>query len=200
MSDTPALILSSQLFGHLKSEREKGIAIHRNQLLSQLVGSANSSDREMSTKACASCLRTLQQQSRAVRDLPRPTRRNNLRVASFRPFTTTSSRFVQIPPVSPGTASTSSNTSVNTEASPDKNEPRSFNTKKAAAALRRATSGVTETYTAYGVTEDMYRECSKQADYSIPQAADYNAEMPKTEDGEDLGVGSGWWYNGMLCY
>jgi cytochrome b pre-mRNA-processing protein 3 len=58
--------------------------------------------------------------------------------------------------------------------------------------------GVTETYTAYGRTEELYKECAKQANYTIPQAADTEAELPKTEDGEDLGVGGGWWHDGIL--
>ncbi|KAI9742656.1 MAG: Protein cbp3, mitochondrial [Claussenomyces sp. TS43310] len=65
---------------------------------------------------------------------------------------------------------------------------------KAATQLRNVAGRATETYTAYGVTENFVKECSKQADYSIPQAADGNAEVPKTVDGEDLGVGSGWWH------
>jgi len=56
---------------------------------------------------------------------------------------------------------------------------------------------LTETYTAYGITEILYKECALQADYRIPQAMDHDAEMPKTEDGEDLGVGGGWWHAGM---
>jgi len=40
----------------------------------------------------------------------------------------------------------------------------------------------------------LYLECSTQAEYTIPQAKDDEAEMPKTEDGEDLGVGSTWWH------
>jgi len=52
------------------------------------------------------------------------------------------------------------------------------------------------TYTAYGVTEGMFKQCSAQADYTIPQAADEDFEMPKTADGEDLGVGGGWWHKG----
>lgn len=55
-----------------------------------------------------------------------------------------------------------------------------------------------ETYTAYAVTEELYKECAAQADYSIPQAQDSDAEVPKTEDGEDLGVGMGWWHTGEL--
>lgn len=65
---------------------------------------------------------------------------------------------------------------------------------KAAAELRKLTGRATETYTAYGVTEALVQECSKQADYIIPQAQT-DEEMPKTADGEDLGVGQGWWHS-----
>jgi len=53
------------------------------------------------------------------------------------------------------------------------------------------------TYTAYGATEELYKECARHADYTIPQAQDSDSEMPKTEDGEDLGVGEGWWHTGI---
>jgi hypothetical protein len=39
-----------------------------------------------------------------------------------------------------------------------------------------------------------------QADYTIPQATDYDAEVPKTEDGEDLGVGGGWWHTSIFSF
>jgi hypothetical protein len=68
---------------------------------------------------------------------------------------------------------------------------------KAAAELRKVAGRSTETYTAYGVTEQLFKQCAAQANYAIPQASDSNAEMPKTADGEDLGVGSGWWHTGM---
>jgi cytochrome b pre-mRNA-processing protein 3 len=42
----------------------------------------------------------------------------------------------------------------------------------------------------------MLKECARQADYSIPQSEQRNAEIPKSKDGEDLGVGTGWWYEG----
>lgn len=67
---------------------------------------------------------------------------------------------------------------------------------KAAAEIRRVAGRATETYTAYGVTENLFKECAKQANYIIPQASDNDAEMPKTEDGEDLGLGEGWWHTG----
>jgi cytochrome b pre-mRNA-processing protein 3 len=70
---------------------------------------------------------------------------------------------------------------------------------KAAAELKKIAGISTETYTAYGATEIMYKECAIQSDYSIPQAKNQDEEMLKTEDGEDLGVGEGWWYSGTSC-
>jgi cytochrome b pre-mRNA-processing protein 3 len=67
---------------------------------------------------------------------------------------------------------------------------------KAVNELRKLTGRATETYTAYGATEILYKECARQADYSIPQAKDKDADMPKTSDGEDLGIGQGWWHTG----
>ena len=70
--------------------------------------------------------------------------------------------------------------------------------KKIGNELRKMAPGITETYVAYGVTEGLVRECARHADYTIPQAGQKNAEIPKTRAGEDLGVGKGWWYEGML--
>lgn len=67
---------------------------------------------------------------------------------------------------------------------------------KAAAGLQRVTGKATETYTAYGATENLYKECAAQANYSITQEPNSEEQMPKTEDGEDLGVGDGWWLQG----
>jgi cytochrome b pre-mRNA-processing protein 3 len=64
--------------------------------------------------------------------------------------------------------------------------------------LRFIPGRFTETYTAYGATEILYEDCSSQANYSIPQASDSEAEVPKTDDGEDLGVGTGWWFEGTI--
>lgn len=60
--------------------------------------------------------------------------------------------------------------------------------------LRKRVSSVTETYVAYGVCENLVKECARQAEYTIPQAHTTNAGIPKTKDGEDLGVGTGWWF------
>ncbi|KAG0156552.1 Ubiquinol-cytochrome c chaperone/UPF0174 [Penicillium digitatum] len=58
----------------------------------------------------------------------------------------------------------------------------------------RRPGNAAETYVAYGMTQKLFEACSSQADYKIPQASQKGAEVPKTEAGEDLGVGEGWWY------
>jgi cytochrome b pre-mRNA-processing protein 3 len=56
--------------------------------------------------------------------------------------------------------------------------------------------GAAETYVSYGFTQKLYEACSSQADYEIPQLAQKGVEVPKTANGEELGVGEGWWYKG----
>lgn len=46
------------------------------------------------------------------------------------------------------------------------------------------------------MTQKLFEACSSQADYKIPQASQKGVEVPKTEAGEDLGVGESWWYTG----
>lgn len=60
--------------------------------------------------------------------------------------------------------------------------------------MRKRASAATETYVAYGVTEKLFKECSRQAGYTIPQALEKGGKAPKTAAGEDLGIGTGWWY------
>ena len=60
--------------------------------------------------------------------------------------------------------------------------------------LRKRAGVTTETYVAYGACETLVKECARQAAYKIPQAQQKNTDIPKTKDGEDLGVGDGWWY------
>ena len=55
-----------------------------------------------------------------------------------------------------------------------------------------------ETYVAYGMTQKLFEACSSQADYRIPQLSQKGAQVPKTEAGEDFGVGEGWWYEGLF--
>lgn len=73
--------------------------------------------------------------------------------------------------------------------------------QRLAAEARKRLPSVTETYVAYGVTEKLIKECGRQAAYSIPQRNEKDASIPKTKDGEDLGVGNGWWYESKTeCY
>lgn len=65
-----------------------------------------------------------------------------------------------------------------------------------AGAVQKLAPATTETYRAYGVCEMLVKECARQADYTIPQALEKKGVIPKTKDGEDLGVGSGQWYKG----
>jgi cytochrome b pre-mRNA-processing protein 3 len=116
-------------------------------------------------------------------------------VRTTRTFTTTPSFHVVLPEpnATPATSIPPVTPQVGNGGPSKTNTPISH---KAAAELRRVAGRTTETYGAYGVAEALFKQCAAQADYSIPQASDSNAEMPKTADGEDLGVGSGWWHTG----
>ncbi|EEH49230.1 uncharacterized protein PADG_05309 [Paracoccidioides brasiliensis Pb18] len=63
-----------------------------------------------------------------------------------------------------------------------------------AQSLQSRASRTTETYTAYGATKKMFEACQLQADYTIPQASQPGAIVPKTTHGEDLGIGEGAWH------
>ncbi|KMU85523.1 ubiquinol cytochrome-c reductase assembly protein Cbp3 [Coccidioides immitis H538.4] len=71
---------------------------------------------------------------------------------------------------------------------------------KSPLASRHRSSGLrsTETYIAYGITKKLFEACSAQADYKIPQISQKGAEIPKTANGEDLGVGEGWWFTRVM--
>ncbi|KAL9031431.1 MAG: hypothetical protein Q9196_000534 [Gyalolechia fulgens] len=70
-------------------------------------------------------------------------------------------------------------------------------TNKLAAEIRKRAPFIAETYIAYGICEKLVKECASQADYTIPQRHEKNGVIPKTADGEDLGVGTGWWYESL---
>jgi cytochrome b pre-mRNA-processing protein 3 len=62
--------------------------------------------------------------------------------------------------------------------------------------MRKNVGGFTETYVAYSQTDILYKKCATQAIYDIPQAWEKNGVIPKTATGEDIGEGTGWWYEG----
>lgn len=117
----------------------------------------------------------------------------NLRRQTLRTFVTTSRTSIELP--GPNATPSTSLPPVTPVVGEGEAKQSTISTRDAAAELRKLTGRATETYTAYGVTENLVKQCSAQADYQIPQALN-NEEMPKTADGEDLGQGSGWWHIG----
>lgn len=57
------------------------------------------------------------------------------------------------------------------------------------------TSDLQEQMIAQDVAETLFKECARQADYTVPQAFEKEGEVPKNEAGEDVGQGTGWWYD-----
>ncbi|KAF2448255.1 ubiquinol cytochrome-c reductase assembly protein Cbp3 [Karstenula rhodostoma CBS 690.94] len=53
---------------------------------------------------------------------------------------------------------------------------------------------MTETYVAYAATQQLMKECTRHADYTIPQALEKNEEIPRDETGAHLGVSESWWF------
>ena len=74
------------------------------------------------------------------------------------------------------------------------NVPKSFTEKELSSILKNVKGA--ETYTAYGVTQELFKKCSIIADYKIPHAGEEDYEVPTTADGEEIGVGGGWWHKG----
>ncbi|KAK3701416.1 Serine carboxypeptidase 3 [Vermiconidia calcicola] len=69
--------------------------------------------------------------------------------------------------------------------------------KSFAASVRQSETlrSTTEPYVAYGSTEDLFRICSQQCSYTIPNALKTPPEpAPKNAALEDVGEGEGWWY------
>lgn len=57
---------------------------------------------------------------------------------------------------------------------------------------------MTETYVAYAATQQLMKECTRHADYTIPQALEKNGEIPRDETGAHLGVSDSWWFKGGI--
>ncbi|KAL2842955.1 hypothetical protein BJY01DRAFT_216144 [Aspergillus pseudoustus] len=66
--------------------------------------------------------------------------------------------------------------------------------QRSASLFTRAPGSIGENYVAYGMTQKLFEACNKQGDYKIPQLQEKGGEVPKTEDGEHIGVGDSWWY------
>ncbi|KAK5092126.1 Serine carboxypeptidase 3, partial [Cryomyces antarcticus] len=96
------------------------------------------------------------------------------------------------PVIPPSSDPPSKNVRFEPEKNPDASKLAGF-----ANQVRQRAGAATETYVAYGVTENLFKECSRQAEYTIPQVLEKGGVAPKTEAGEDLGVGTGWWYEDL---
>ncbi|PBP20377.1 hypothetical protein BUE80_DR008377 [Diplocarpon rosae] len=143
----------------------------------------------MASNSCSKCLGPFHRRLRCIPQvlIARST------TSHPRPVPNTSIRITEAtPPNAPLSTSTPAVAPVRAEGQPKTATPISAG-KKALQKVQMATGRATETYTAYGATELLYKEFARQADYSIPQAENSDQEMLKTEDGEDLGVGDGWW-------
>ena len=153
---------------------------------------------------CTACLRVLRQQSRHTGrvyplninvqfrpSIPRP----SIRSFSIPPFLL-SPQTAQRPPSAPSkpTRLVNDSTAPTVEVEQQSDSPSAVD--KLAAEVRKHASATTETYIAYGVCETLANECARQADYTMPQALEEGASIPRTKNGEHIGVGKGWWYEG----
>ena len=156
--------------------------------------------------ACSACRQVLRRQSR---QLGQPSGFNGARTASssirVTPRLFSTSRFLSVSQATPNKPYQPKPPPVNPRSGEDPNSVSSEGKElgspstsppglSIAKELHKRVSSVTETYVAYGVCENLVKECARQADYAIPQAHEKNVEVPKTKDGEDLGVGTGWWF------
>lgn len=141
-----------------------------------------------SNNICTSCFRAMRQQSRLLQKTS--SRSSPISSSTRRSFAT--SRNLQ------QSEGTSKKTRVPPpQSSPyDAQEPSPEGLKNFAASLRssNALRSTTEPYIAYGGTEDLFLECSKQCSYTIPSALETPPAPPPTnEAGDHLGEGTGWW-------
>jgi cytochrome b pre-mRNA-processing protein 3 len=67
--------------------------------------------------------------------------------------------------------------------------------KDAGSKLLRSTA---QPYQINRATEDIYKACAKEATYTISEADKKNGTVPKTEEGEEIGIGKGSWHKGMF--
>ena len=161
-----------------------------------------------SNSICIACCQALRLQSRQPRLAQTPpsackrylqSRSNPRLFSTIRLLSAAQEDLKPIQPKAPSTPTRSETSSETTSReNPIGSATSSSPTRSIAEELRKRASSATETYVAYGVCEKLVRECSRQADYTIPQAHEKNVSVPKTKDGEDLGVGTGWWFESKI--
>ncbi|KAL1305649.1 hypothetical protein AAFC00_007243 [Neodothiora populina] len=149
-----------------------------------------------SNSICTSCLRILRQSGR--KDAVQGFSSRNASIAALhqRSFSTTPKSAIRmtiedIREQSPTGTSPTARTRTASEDPNDISAMQKFAQRIRAQKTMRAT---TEPYVAYGATEDLFSKCAVAGDYTIP-AVKAGEEPPRTAKGEDLGVGTGWWYD-----
>ena len=149
-----------------------------------------------SNTICTSCLRAIRLQARNSRHsnpiASTSSSRFNQRAltsSTQRHFSITRSQSADTPPPPPPPRPNNDETTA---------EPSSSAITNFAAKVRKRETfkAATEPYIAYGSTEDLFRECNNQCNYTIPSRLEepQPEELPKNAAGEDIGVGEGWWY------
>lgn len=75
-----------------------------------------------------------------------------------------------------------------------RSQPQSISDPRVRATIAAATKGIAGPYVAYGSTEDLFLECSRQCGYVMPSAlASPPTEPQVNAAGEHLGEGTGFW-------
>lgn len=64
-------------------------------------------------------------------------------------------------------------------------------------AIGGAMRKTTQPYQIFGATESIYKACAGPAAYTISKEDRRNGTIPTLESGEEIGVGSGMWHEGM---
>ncbi|KAK5135530.1 hypothetical protein LTR08_005165 [Meristemomyces frigidus] len=141
-----------------------------------------------SNSACSSCLRAVRQQAR--KELQhRPTLRVQQQPTNPRRLLSTSTPLRNDPDYQ--------HRHRYTKPAPPTATPSSSSLSKNLASQLLKTStlrSATEPYIAYGSTEDLFRTCAAQCDYTIPAVrANPPGPAPKNAAQEDIGEGVGWW-------
>ena len=146
-------------------------------------------------------------QWRQSRQLPTLKRKLSplLHLKSTRPFSSTLQKAQGAPPPQPYQSKQQKPAQGQINETPNDEEPYApsgavYQTPTSAAqgiaqTLRGSLPRATETYVAYGACQKLVKECARQATYTVPQASQKGAQVPKTSDGQELGVGEGWWYD-----
>lgn len=140
----------------------------------------------MSTPSiCTTCLRSLRTQTQRQLHHQQPSRL--LPTTSTKAFSTSIRRTADDP-----TPFKAPKAAPETEQSASSKAQASFISSLRNTEALRST---TEPYVAYGATEDLFKSCAATCSYTIPSATATPSEpAPKNARGEDVGEGSGWWF------